>query len=131
MSEHFKVVIAGAGPVGLVLAYALSAAGIDFVCLDKRDNLFEDAGASLALLPHTVRVLGQFGIHDELMAIGTKIRKQTTIVAGTGEHWDSSDLSETIEERYGFHLAIYCRHSQPFTFDIVMACLPWPSTGPN
>ena len=131
MSKHFRVIIAGAGPVGLVLAYALSAAGIDFVCLDKRDYLFEDAGASLALLPHTIRVLGQFGIHDELMAIGTKIRKQTTIVAGTSEHWDSSDLSKTIEERYVSHPTIHCRYLQPLTFNIVMACLPWPSIGPN
>lgn len=105
MSEHFKVIIAGAGPVGLVLAYALFAAGIDFVCLDKRDNLFEEAGASLALLPHTLRVLSQFGLYDELMAIGTKIRKQTTIIADTGESWDSSGLSEAIEEMYLLRLA--------------------------
>jgi 2-polyprenyl-6-methoxyphenol hydroxylase-like FAD-dependent oxidoreductase len=99
MPEHFKVAIAGAGPVGLVLAYALSAATIDFVCLDKRENLFEDAGASLVLLPHTLRVLSQFGIYDELMAIGTKVQKHTTIDARTHEHWDSSGLSEVIEER--------------------------------
>jgi 2-polyprenyl-6-methoxyphenol hydroxylase-like FAD-dependent oxidoreductase len=104
MSEHFKIVIAGAGPVGLVLAYALSAAAIDFVCLDKRDTLFEDAGASLVLLPHTLRVLSQFGIYDELMAIGTKVQKHTTIVASTNEHWNSSALSDVMEERYVLHL---------------------------
>lgn len=105
MSEHFKVVIAGAGPVGLVLAYALSAAAIDFVCLDKRSTLFEDAGASLVLLPHTLRVLSQFGIYDELMAIGTKVQKHTTIIASTNEHWESSGLSEVMEERYVLRLA--------------------------
>jgi 2-polyprenyl-6-methoxyphenol hydroxylase-like FAD-dependent oxidoreductase len=99
MSGQFKVVIAGAGPVGLVLAYALFAAGIDFICLDKRDSLFDDAGASLVLLPHTLRVLSQFGIYDELLAIGTKVQKHTTIDARTHEHWDSSGLSEVIEER--------------------------------
>jgi 2-polyprenyl-6-methoxyphenol hydroxylase-like FAD-dependent oxidoreductase len=99
MPEHFKVVIAGAGPVGLVLACALSAAAIDFVCLDKRDSLFEDAGASLVLLPHTLRVLSQLGIYDELMTIGTRVQKHTTVVANTNKHWDSSALSEVIEER--------------------------------
>ena len=129
MSEHFNVVIAGAGPVGLVLAYALSAAAIDFVCLDKRCTLFEDAGASLVLLPHTLRVLSQFGIYDELMAIGTKVQKHTTVVAGTNEHWYSSGLSEVIEERYALRLASQCCCLQPLTFDIVMASRPWLSTG--
>ena len=129
MSEHFKVVIAGAGPVGLVLAYALSAAAIDFVFLDKRSTLFEDAGASLVLLPHTLRVLSQFGIYDELMAIGTRVQKHTTIVASTKEHWDSSGLSEVIEKRYVLRLASHQCRLQPLTFDIAMACLPWPSTG--
>ncbi|GAB7322854.1 hypothetical protein MBLNU13_g05413t4 [Cladosporium sp. NU13] len=101
MSEHFKVVIAGAGPVGLVLAYALSAAAIDFVCLDKRCTLFEDAGASLVLLPHTLRVLSQFGIYNELMALGTKVQKHTTNIASTNERWDSSGLSEVMEESHG------------------------------
>lgn len=99
MSAQFKVVIAGAGPVGLVLAHALFAAGIDFLCLDKRDSLFEDAGASIVLLPHTLRVLSQFGIYDELMTIGTRVQRHTTIVAKTNEQWDSSDLSEVMEER--------------------------------
>jgi 2-polyprenyl-6-methoxyphenol hydroxylase-like FAD-dependent oxidoreductase len=104
MSEHFKIVVAGAGPVGLILAYALSAAAIDFVCLDKRDTLFEDAGASLVLLPHTLRVLSQFGIYDGLMAIGTKVQKHTTIVASTNEHWESSGLSDVMEERYVLYM---------------------------
>lgn len=109
--------------MGLVLAYALSAAEIDFVCLDKRNNLFEDAGASLVLLPHSLRVLSQFGIYDELMATGTKNRKQTTIIASTNEHWDSSGLSEMIEERRVTCLISRSCFSHRLTFDIAMACL--------
>ena len=58
----FRVVIVGAGPVALVAALALSKAGIDFVVLERRDALDLDAGASMAMWPHNVRLLDQLGL---------------------------------------------------------------------
>ncbi|KAM3436748.1 hypothetical protein MY4824_004169 [Beauveria thailandica] len=63
MAEPFKAIVIGAGPVGLIIAHALSAAGIDYVCLEQRSCLLDDVGASLVLHPPTLRVLNQLGLH--------------------------------------------------------------------
>jgi 2-polyprenyl-6-methoxyphenol hydroxylase-like FAD-dependent oxidoreductase len=61
-----KVIIAGSGPAGLVLAHCLLKAGIDdFVILERRKNPIDETGAGLGLWPHTVRILDQLGLLDE------------------------------------------------------------------
>ncbi|CAJ0548453.1 Ff.00g020660.m01.CDS01 [Fusarium sp. VM40] len=47
LTSPFTVIIVGGGPVGLLTAHALHQAGIDFVVLEQRSDIFEDAGASL------------------------------------------------------------------------------------
>lgn len=71
--SDFKVIIIGAGPTGLTAAHSLSKAGIDFVVLERRPEVFEDVGASLALFPYTLRVLAQFGLHEKLREIGHEV----------------------------------------------------------
>jgi 2-polyprenyl-6-methoxyphenol hydroxylase-like FAD-dependent oxidoreductase len=65
----FRAVIVGGGPVGLAAGHALAKAGIDFVILERRSSLDTDAGASLALWPHNVRVLDQLGLLEEAQKI--------------------------------------------------------------
>lgn len=69
-----KVIIVGGGPNGITAAYALHHAGIDFVLLERRQNVFEDTGASLVLSPHNLRVFHQFGALDSLREIGVPLR---------------------------------------------------------
>jgi 2-polyprenyl-6-methoxyphenol hydroxylase-like FAD-dependent oxidoreductase len=76
--RQFKVIIVGGGPVGLTAAHALHLAGIDFVVLERRTTLFEDLGASLVLAPHNLRVMHQFGILDDLLAVGHEITHNRT-----------------------------------------------------
>lgn len=71
--SNFKVIVIGGGPVGLTAAHSLSKAGIDFVVLERRPEVFEDVGASLVLFPHSMRVMSQFGLLPKLRSIGHEV----------------------------------------------------------
>ncbi|KAK7918324.1 hypothetical protein PG985_010198 [Apiospora marii] len=64
-TEDFRVILVGGGPVALTAAHALSKAGIDYVILERRDQLDVDSGASVAVWPHNVRLLDQLGMLEE------------------------------------------------------------------
>ncbi|KAK0615116.1 FAD binding domain-containing protein [Bombardia bombarda] len=77
--ENFRVIIVGGGPVGLTTALALSKAGIDFVLLERRDNVLNPSiGAGVALWPHGIRFMSQLGLHDRLAPLGVAQRQITT-----------------------------------------------------
>jgi 2-polyprenyl-6-methoxyphenol hydroxylase-like FAD-dependent oxidoreductase len=63
------VVIAGAGPVGLMLARELSLAGVEVVLLDKAPQRSGESRA-FGIQPRTMEVLEQRGILDEFIAAG-------------------------------------------------------------
>jgi 2-polyprenyl-6-methoxyphenol hydroxylase-like FAD-dependent oxidoreductase len=76
--EH-AVVIAGAGPTGLMLAGELALAGVDVAIVERRAN--QDLAGSRAggLHSRTIEVLDQRGIADRFLSEG-----QVTQVAGFG-----------------------------------------------
>lgn len=80
-STTFKVIIIGGGPAGLAAAHALYLADIDFIVLERRAEIFEDKGASLIVHPHTLRVLHQFGILDDLLPHGTELNHHLSFTA--------------------------------------------------
>lgn len=61
-SKAFKVIVVGGGPVGLTAAHALAQAKLDFVVLEQRAKIVQDAGSNLVLLPIGLRVLSQLGL---------------------------------------------------------------------
>lgn len=82
--SNFKVIVVGAGPVGLVMAHALSKANIDFVVLEGRSQVLRDVGASLVLGPDSMRILSQFGLLDRLRETGCEIlRYESYTTEGT------------------------------------------------
>lgn len=71
----FKVIIVGAGPVGLTLAHALlHLADVDITILERRIDLFEDTGASLILNPPSLRIFQQLGLLSSLRQLGEPLR---------------------------------------------------------
>lgn len=80
-NKQFKVIVVGGGPVGLAAAHALHLAGIDFLVLERRPAIVEDKGASLIVHPHTLRVLDQFGILEELLPLGAELHHHLSFTA--------------------------------------------------
>ncbi|MEY4270967.1 MAG: hypothetical protein RLZZ58_2183, partial [Pseudomonadota bacterium] len=59
--ERCQVLIAGAGPVGTVMATLLAKAGIDVIVLESGDDCAQDMRAS-TFHPPTLEMLDEIGI---------------------------------------------------------------------
>ncbi|WP_204079361.1 FAD-dependent monooxygenase [Mycobacterium riyadhense] len=70
MREH-AVVIAGAGPTGLMLAGELALAGADVAVVERRTARDLTGSRAGGLSPRTIEVLDQRGIADRFLAEGT------------------------------------------------------------
>lgn len=66
----FKAIIVGGGPVGMIMAHALSLADIDFVLVEKRDTISTWTGAGLTVWSQSMRILHQMGLRDALFSAG-------------------------------------------------------------
>jgi 3-(3-hydroxy-phenyl)propionate hydroxylase len=69
--ERTRVVIVGAGPVGVVAAYRLARAGVDAVLLEAQRDCPEDMRAS-TLHPPTLEMLSELGVIAALEAEGLR-----------------------------------------------------------
>jgi 2-polyprenyl-6-methoxyphenol hydroxylase-like FAD-dependent oxidoreductase len=101
MTEH-AVVIAGAGPTGLMLAGELALAGIDIAIVERRAN--QDLAGTRAggLHSRTIEVLDQRGIADRFLSQG-----QVAQVAGfAGVRLDISDFPT----RHNYGLGLWQNH---------------------
>jgi 3-(3-hydroxy-phenyl)propionate hydroxylase len=70
MTETHAVVIAGAGPTGLMLAGELALAGVDVVLVERRTSQELPNARSRGLHARTIEVLDQRGIADRFLAAG-------------------------------------------------------------
>jgi 3-(3-hydroxy-phenyl)propionate hydroxylase len=69
MTEH-EVVVAGAGPTGLMLAGELALAGIDVVVVERRADQQLDGSRAGGLFARTLEVLDQRGIAERFVEAG-------------------------------------------------------------
>lgn len=79
MPHQFRCVIIGGGPVGLVTAHALTAAGLDWVLLERHEALVNPTGASVVMYPHTLRVMDQLGLLQRLSEIKSTMERTRTL----------------------------------------------------
>lgn len=75
-SKPFRVIIVGAGIVGLSLSHALQLANIDHVVLEKHDKIVSVRGAALITWPPVARIFNQFGILDKIARTITPVGKE-------------------------------------------------------
>lgn len=103
MTEH-AVVIAGAGPTGLMLAGELALAGVDVAIVERRESQELDGLRAGGLHIRTIEVLDQRGIAGRFLSQGQTIRftpfADTTL--------DTSDLPA----RHNYFLAIWQTHTE-------------------
>lgn len=69
--EYTQILVAGGGPVGFVLAYALAKRGISVRVLEAASHCLEDMRAS-TFHPPTLEMMAELGIIDELEAQGLR-----------------------------------------------------------
>ena len=69
MTSH-SVVIAGAGPTGLMLAGELALAGVDVALVERRPSQELSGSRALGITSRTIEVLDQRGIADRFLAAG-------------------------------------------------------------
>jgi 2-polyprenyl-6-methoxyphenol hydroxylase-like FAD-dependent oxidoreductase len=101
MIEH-AVVIAGAGPTGLMLAGELALAGVDVVIVERRANQDLPGSRAGGLSSRTIEVFDQRGIADRFLAEG-----QVAQVAGFAmTRLDISDFPT----RHPYGLGLWQKH---------------------
>jgi 2-polyprenyl-6-methoxyphenol hydroxylase-like FAD-dependent oxidoreductase len=101
MTEH-AVVIAGAGPTGLMLAGELALAGVDVAIVERRASQDLVGSRAGGLHARTVEILDQRGIADRFLAQG-----QLAQVAGFASvRLDISDFPT----RHNYGLALWQNH---------------------
>ncbi len=104
MSGAARVLIAGAGPVGLAAALRLAQLGVPVTVLEKRMQLGRVQRAS-AWLPPTLEVFEQLGILDGVLRTGLQVRRIAYLRAGTATPLASFDFSLLAgETRFPFRL---------------------------
>lgn len=75
-TKPFRVIIVGAGIVGLSLSHALQLAQIDHVVLEKYDRVKSLKGAALILWPNAERIFDQFGFLSKILESTTPVRTE-------------------------------------------------------
>ena len=68
MEKNFKVIIVGGSIAGLALAHCLDRASINYVMLERRDDVAPQVGASVGIMPNGARILDQLGLFDAIEA---------------------------------------------------------------
>ena len=128
MSKSDRVIIVGAGPVGLSCALFLVAKGIDVIVLEAETALPTDMRAS-TFHPATLDMLRDFGIAEKLTAQGFPVYQWQFARWDTGEAviWDLTTLSDVTAhpfrlqcEQFKLTRTILAALSGHPRFDIVM-----------
>jgi 2-polyprenyl-6-methoxyphenol hydroxylase-like FAD-dependent oxidoreductase len=65
-ARHAKVLIAGGSVAGLALANMLEKIGIEYLVLEKYNNIAPNLGASIGIFPNGFRILDQIGCFDAI-----------------------------------------------------------------
>jgi 2-polyprenyl-6-methoxyphenol hydroxylase-like FAD-dependent oxidoreductase len=64
------VIVAGAGPTGLMLAYELRRGGVDVLLMDRRADRKVDGSRAAGMQPRTVEILDQRGVAEHFLTEG-------------------------------------------------------------
>jgi 2-polyprenyl-6-methoxyphenol hydroxylase-like FAD-dependent oxidoreductase len=107
----YSIVIAGAGPTGLMLAAELALAGIDVALVERRTSQKLADSRAGGLLPRTLEVLDQRGAADRFVSEGTPHH----VASFAGTLLDSSDLPT----RFNYWLALFQNKIEPLLADWV------------
>ncbi|PHH72080.1 hypothetical protein CDD82_6180 [Ophiocordyceps australis] len=90
---QLRAVIVGAGIAGLMAAHAFERAGIDYILLEKHEELTPQLGGGIALCPGTLRILSQLGMLERVLKLGMPICPQVQIYDEGEKRVDAPEMS--------------------------------------
>lgn len=101
MTIRTRILVVGAGPVGVVAAYRLAQAGIDTILLEANPDCPEDMRAS-TFHPPSLEMMAELGILEELEAIGLKapVYQYRNRRSGNRVELDLGELSDVTSYPY-------------------------------
>ena len=80
------------------MAHMLHLAGIDWVILERASTVTPETGVSIALWPHCVRLLDQFGLLEEASKM-CDIYKDKYNLNNQGKELAKSQLFQAVEDK--------------------------------
>ncbi|KAL7624930.1 hypothetical protein AAE478_004144 [Parahypoxylon ruwenzoriense] len=119
--KPFRVIIVGGGLVSLTAAHILSKADIDFVILEKHDNLTPQIGSLLNVWPPAFRVFDQVGLLDAVQPISNRINRGVNMSAEDGTIFSELDPDDIQENNHGYGVRVTHR---PLLIDTLYQRLP-------
>ncbi|KKK13518.1 hypothetical protein ARAM_006151, partial [Aspergillus rambellii] len=118
-ASRFKVIIVGGSVAGLTLAHCLHRANIDYIILEKGNQIAPEAGASIGIMPNGARILEQLGLFTKI-EIHVEPLSQAHITYPDGFSF-SNPYPKILHQRFGFPLAFLTRKR---FLEVVYECLP-------
>ncbi|KAI9155740.1 FAD-dependent urate hydroxylase [Paramyrothecium foliicola] len=120
-AQNFKALIVGAGVTGLVAAHACHKAGLDYTVFEKWREAAPPVGASITVFPHTLRVLRQLGIADEVLKLSKPFTEGATSRGPDGKAILNFDLWGVFRENHGCEVLLIERRA---LLDVLYNTLP-------
>ncbi|KAJ5770436.1 uncharacterized protein N7511_002487 [Penicillium nucicola] len=105
MSEKssFRVIIVGGSIAGLSLANMLEKAGINFMVLEKHENIAPQIGASISIGPSSERILDQLGCYETLEKLSSPVNIYSFYDEnGNATHHDT--WGSILDESFGYRI---------------------------
>lgn len=66
LEVKFTVIVVGGSITGLTLAHSLDRAGIDYIVLERHENITPALGSCVGIMPNGGRILDQLGLFDAI-----------------------------------------------------------------
>ncbi|KAI1749715.1 hypothetical protein F4782DRAFT_542033 [Xylaria castorea] len=107
--QPFRVIVVGAGLLGLTAAHILAKTDMDFVVLEQHDDLLPEIGSLLSLMPPTFRVLDQLGVLEAIEPILTRVAGGVFMSAVDAKVYREEDLGRLIETNHGHGVSVVHR----------------------
>lgn len=127
----FRVIIVGGSISGLALANMLEKYDIDFVLLEKHENIAPPLGAGYAMLPYGLRILDQLGCYDVLEKLSTPVDsiagydengKRRVHLATIGNLVNKRSVDASLRNLY---IAHYVDAKYRYSLGSVIRCVSW------
>ncbi|KAI0882424.1 uncharacterized protein GGS22DRAFT_43895 [Annulohypoxylon maeteangense] len=101
----FRVIIVGGSVSGLSLANMLEKFGIEYLILEAHPNIAPQLGASMGLLPSSLRILDQIGCYDRIREMSGDCYYQPNFRLSNGRilsEEKTMTFSEQLEHKTGY-----------------------------